>query len=109
MPRRVSLPGADELFRGQAETPMPDVPASASPPPMKVPAGPTGRIRHDEKITVYVSTAELVALEQARLTIRAEYGVNVDRGRLVREAVAMLVADLATQQDSSAIVQRLQQ
>ena len=39
MPRRVSLPGADELFRGQAETPMPDVPASASPPPMKVEAG----------------------------------------------------------------------
>ncbi len=115
MPRRVNLPGADELFRGPApdaaqapEAPRASAPAKRGRQP-KAAAEPSGRVRHDEKITVYFSTAELVALEQARLTIRAEYGVNVDRGRLVREAVAMLVADLAAQQDSSAIVQRLQQ
>ena len=39
----------------------------------------TGRERHDEKITVYVSPDELVALEQARLVLRAEHGLAVDR------------------------------
>ena len=34
-------------------------------------AGGSGRVRHDEKITVYVSRDELLALEQARLTLRA--------------------------------------
>ena len=109
MPRRVSLPGADELFRAQAEPPMPDVPAPAPPPPMKVPAGPTGRIRHDEKITVYVSTEELLNLEQIRLRLRAEYGINVDRGRLVRVAIGMLADELQTGGDDSAALQRLQQ
>lgn len=110
MPRRVNLPGADELFRGPAPDAEPAKPAAA--PRVRKPkaaAQPSGRVRHDEKITVYFSTEELVALEQARLQIRADYGLNVDRGRLVREAVAMLVADLAAQHGASTIVQRLQQ
>ena len=32
----------------------------------------SGRVRHDEKITVYVSTEELLALENARLQLRAQ-------------------------------------
>ena len=67
----------------------------------------TGRERHDEKITVYVSPDELVALEQARLVLRAEHGVAVDRGRLVREAVAEMLIDLEAHGEASVVVQRL--
>ena len=68
---------------------------------------PSGRARHDEKITVYVSPEELVALEQARLVLRAEHGVAVDRGRLVREAVAEMLLDLETHGEDSVVVARL--
>jgi hypothetical protein len=67
----------------------------------------SGRERHDEKITVYVSAEELVALEQARLVLRAEHGVAVDRGRLVREAVAEMLLDLDSHGEQSVVVQRL--
>ena len=39
-------------------------------------------MRHDEKITVYISKEELLALETARLTLRG-HGLAVDRGRIV--------------------------
>ena len=67
----------------------------------------SGRIRHEEKITVYVSAEELLALEQARLTLRARHGMAVDRGRIVREAVAALLADLEAKADESELVRRL--
>jgi hypothetical protein len=67
----------------------------------------TGRERHEEKITVYISPEELVALEQARLVLRAEHGVAVDRGRLVREAVAEMLVDLEAHGADSVVVQRL--
>ncbi|GAA3307305.1 hypothetical protein GCM10020295_65820 [Streptomyces cinereospinus] len=57
---------------------------------------PSGRERHDEKITVYVSAEELMDLEHARLVLRGEHGLAVDRGRIVREAVAVVLADLET-------------
>ena len=41
--------------------------------------GPSGRERHDEKITVYCSPDELLDLESARLTLRAEHGLAIDR------------------------------
>ncbi len=69
----------------------------------------TGRERHDEKITVYVSADELVAIEQARLVLRAEHGVAVDRGRLVREAVAEMLIDLEQHGESSVVVSRLRE
>jgi len=53
----------------------------------------TGRERHDQKITVYLSAGELLDLEHARLRLR-RFGFVVDRGRLVREAIAILLADL---------------
>ncbi|MFE5301039.1 hypothetical protein [Streptomyces sp. NPDC056632] len=163
MSRRVSLPGADELFRTtggmalQASSPRRTVPAPAGESdsvaaagadgsgsaehaaadseaaepraratepeaPAKAaaaPAGParrrsrttnrrpSGRERHDEKITVYVSAEELMDLEHARLVLRGEHGLAVDRGRIVREAVAVVLADLESRGDASILVRRL--
>ncbi|MFI8349394.1 hypothetical protein [Streptomyces sp. NPDC085596] len=180
MSRRVSLPGADELFRttggmalqpssprrgpgGEARVPAPagesDPAATAQDAPQSVPvqggdgegaehtaaAGPgsaesgesrirparrqtdtddsgaeqsrkrgraaarrpSGRERHDEKITVYVSAEELMDLEHARLVLRGEHGLAVDRGRIVREAVAVVLADLESRGEASILVRRL--
>ena len=68
---------------------------------------PSGRERHEEKITVYCSADELVDLETARLHLRAEHGLAVDRGRIVREAVAVVLADLEAKGDASILVRRL--
>lgn len=105
MPRRVGLPGAAELFR-------PTVAAEPAPPSdPSAPAGDsavaTGRVRHDEKITVYVSSAELIALEQARLRLRAEHGLAVDRGRIVRTAIGLLMADFEAEGGQSGLVRGL--
>ncbi len=70
---------------------------------------PSGRERHDEKITVYVSGDELFDLEQARLMLRGSHGLAVDRGRIVREAVALVVADLEAKGENSILVRRLRQ
>ncbi len=172
MSRRVSLPGADELFRTTGgvglQPSSPRRPANGSPangeaPRVPAPAGepdpaadgpetatavrqrragssdtpatagdggpaaaaqaggqgrrrggsrganrrPSGRERHDEKITVYVSAEELMDLEHARLVLRGEHGLAVDRGRIVREAVAVVLADLESRGDASILVRRL--
>ncbi|MGP4114574.1 hypothetical protein ACTWP5_27160 [Streptomyces sp. 4N509B] len=185
MPRRVSLPAADELFRStggaavQPSTPpehassTQDTPRDGTPPRVPGPAGeqrppattaageggeetagaetaterssvsrdaavpgqgtraarsrgkasgggqesasrrgraarrPSGRERHDEKITVYVSAEELMDLEHARLVLRGEHGLAVDRGRIVREAVAVVLADLESRGEASILVRRL--
>ena len=65
------------------------------------------RVKHDEKITVYISAEELLALESARLTLRGQHGVAADRGRIVREAITVLLADLAERGEDSVLVQRL--
>ena len=65
------------------------------------------RNKHDEKITVYISADELVALETARLTLRAQHGVAADRGRIVREAISVLLADLTERGEDAILVQRL--
>jgi hypothetical protein len=132
MTRRASLPGADELFR--ANTPAlsavrqvveeaPDVSKSlgvtATPKSKKgvrstprrrvttVDRSPSGRERHDEKITVYLSPDELFDLDQARLTLRGDLGLAVDRGRIVRESIAVIVADLESKGDQSILARRL--
>lgn len=146
MSRRVSLPGADELFRTtggtalQASSPRRGAEESSTPAPQEhapapaegtagpavgpqrrpqegsaMPKGqgrganrrPSGRERHDEKITVYVSAEELMDLEHARLVLRGEHGLAVDRGRIVREAVAVVLADLESRGDASILVRRL--
>ncbi|HSK26591.1 MAG TPA: hypothetical protein VK894_06745 [Jiangellales bacterium] len=71
------------------------------------PATSSGRVRHDEKITVYLSSDELHELELARLGLGRQHGVKVDRGRLVREAVAIMLADLEGRGADSVLVNRL--
>ena len=71
--------------------------------------GATGRERHDEKITVYVSPEELLGLEQARITLRAEHGLAVDRGRIVREAIDLVLADLEANGEQSLLVRTLRE
>ncbi len=68
---------------------------------------PSGRVRHDEKMTVYVTADELLDLEAARLALRREHGLAVDRGRMVREAIAIVLADLEEHGYDSLLVQRL--
>lgn len=111
MNRRASLPGADELFRPTggkvASLREPTPPPSRSSPSPAVEGRASGRTGHDEKITVYLSQQELLDLEQARLRLRAEFGLSVDRGRIVREAVALLLADLHSRGPDAAIVRNL--
>ena len=113
MPRRVSLPGASELFRpthtGSNQLAEPDGNGRDRQPATSGVgrASGSGRIRHDEKITVYVSSDELLALDQARLTLRARHGKAVDRGRIVREAISVVLADFIANGDNSELVRRL--
>ncbi|MGH3471806.1 MAG: hypothetical protein ACRDPG_07150 [Nocardioidaceae bacterium] len=135
MSRRVSLPGADELFRPTEgdESPPParqrrDDTSARPDSAQEATAGqeaarqepaaagdrsgvarqPSGRVRHDEKITVYVTADELLAIEHTRLRMRSEHGLAVDRGRLVREAIHLVLEDAATNGGDSALVRRLQ-
>ena len=135
MTRRISLPGADELFRKTTLSAVPDqveeaaevvltnrpttqnvakAPAKTSgvrQTPRRRPTGideaPSGREKHDEKITVYLSPEELFDLEQARLHLRGDLGLAVDRGRIVREALAIVISDLEAKGDQSIIARRL--
>jgi len=136
MSRRISLPGADELFRKTTLSAVPDTveevvevthtnrPTTQSVAPKSAPRttgvrqtprrratgiekAPSGRERHDEKITVYLSPEELFDLEQARLHLRGDLGLAVDRGRIVREALAIVISDLEAKGDQSIIARRL--
>ena len=91
----MKLPGIAELLR-----PVPD----GLPVPTQRPA--SGRETHTQKITVYLSADELIDLERARLTLRG-YGISVDRGRLVREALVVLLADLDARGEDSVLATRL--
>ena len=93
--RRVSIPGVAELLR-------PAVPLPAITDERQA----TGRERHDQKITVYLSAAELLDLEHARLKLR-RFGHVLDRGRLVREAIAILLADLDARGKDSLVARRI--
>lgn len=108
MPRRVSLPTADDLFRPTSEPAVRAVP-DAPETPVEAPQGPSGRVKHDEKITVYVTANELMELEQARLTLRGQFALPVDRGRLVREALHIVLAELESEGEDSALVRRLRE
>ncbi len=121
-PRRVSLPAADDLFRPTEPTAqelaeeappgrvraVPDAPEEVE-EPTGTPARkrPSGRVRHDEKMTVYVTADELLDIEHARLALRRDHGLAVDRGRLVREAVSLVLADLEANGLDSMLVGRL--
>jgi hypothetical protein len=68
---------------------------------------PSGRERHEEKITVYCSGEELMDLERARLTLRGEHGLAVDRGRIVRAAVSLALAELEAKGRHSRLLDHL--
>jgi len=120
--RTASLPSAATAVPVVTATVTPQTAQKPTPPPItatpqaqqparrKAPRQnrrPSGRERHDEKITVYVSAEELMDLEHARLVLRGEHGLAVDRGRIVREAVAVVLADLESRGDASILVRRL--
>jgi hypothetical protein len=135
MSRRASLPGADELFRSSAPTlaavrdtipePTPSTSVenpigSAQRPTQKksvrttsrrrvanIDRSPSGRERHEEKITVYLSPEELYDLDQARLLLRGDLGLAADRGRIVRESIAVIIADLEAKGEQSILARRL--
>jgi hypothetical protein len=133
MTRRASLPGADELFRNNApalsavrEAAVEPAPTQSSAPVIssspqskkgvrsiprrrvtQMDKSPSGRERHDEKITVYLSPDELFDLDQARLMLRGDLGLAVDRGRIVRESIAVIIADLESKGEQSILARRL--
>jgi hypothetical protein len=114
--RRVSLPGVAELLRPVGRGPAVEAQRQAllalggttplQPPASEQAPPASGRERHTQKITVYLSGNELLDLERARLTLRA-LGITVDRGRIVREALAVLLADLDAEGDRSLVARRL--
>ena len=93
--RRVSLPGVAELLRSAARGPDGGDQRHAS-----------GREKHTQKITVYLSAEELLDLERARLAL-LRYGAAADRGRIVREAIAVLLADLDARGKDSLLALRI--
>ena len=136
MTRRAHLPGADELFRANtpalsavrqvaqenaaAAVPAPVIPTTpiktqskkgvrtvSRRRPTAADRSPSGRERHEEKITVYLSQDELFDLDEARLALRGDLGIVVDRGRIVRESIAVILADLEAKGDQSILARRL--
>lgn len=110
MSRRAELPGASELFRPTKPPPVAPVstPEDGAPDPAaEVAPAPTGRVRHEHKITVYFSEEELLALEDANLDLRRHHGIRVDRGRIVRVAVAHALRDLLERGEASELVAEL--
>jgi hypothetical protein len=117
--RRASLPGADELFRptgsprraakredksprrqGEKSTSLQV--AESTPAARKAP-------RHETKVTFYCTNADLTALDQARLTLRAEHGVGADRGKVVRAALSYVLEDFEARGEDSILLRRLQE
>ena len=120
----MSVPGTDDIFRPTAVPPQPvvelkdaaakhaadrtDDGASAdreTQPPSARTA--SGRVKHDEKMTVYVTSDELLDIEHARLDLRRHHGVAVDRGRIVRAAIALALEDLDENGADSSLLRRL--
>lgn len=120
MSPRASLPGAEELFRRTSpdKTAQPRQPRSTGGLDDKstklqvaketAEAVPDRRApRHDEKITFYCTADDLMAIEQARLKLRAEHGVATDRGRIVRAALAYVLEDFEARAEDSILLRRL--
>lgn len=100
--RRVKVPGIAELLRPAVAVPvgadqLDDNQRQAS-----------GRESHSHKITVYLSSSELLELEEAKLTLRG-YGIQADRGRIVREALTVMLADLDAGGENSLLARRLRE
>jgi hypothetical protein len=125
-PRSNRLPGNEELFRptGSSDERTAVAEVAALTPGIRSLGGglaveapaepadelrPSGRERHDEKITVYVSSEELLRIEEARLALRRDHALKVDRGRIVRAALVEVLADLDRLGPDSPLVARLRE
>jgi hypothetical protein len=121
VPRRASLPGAEELFRRTSsersrdaredraesrqvdKSPKLQVAATNDDSPEPARKAP----RHGEKITFYCTSEDLMALERARLKLRAEHGIAADRGRIVRAALGYVLEDFEARSEDSLLLRRL--
>jgi hypothetical protein len=117
VPRRASLPGAEELFRrtsrekprpARSETEKVDkatklqvASTSASEP------GDRKAPRHEEKVTFYCTAEDLMQLERARLSLRSDHGIGADRGRIVRAALDYVLEDFEARGDDSILLRHL--
>ncbi len=137
MTRRVSLPGADELFRSTVDTNPVRTPEDRTPvgdgevsgtstagqspqqaaqsqrsgvlPVQEEPrrVGKRPAPKHDQKVTFYCTDEELTRLERARLSLRADHRLACDRGRLVRAALAEVLSEFESNGRDSRLVRRL--
>lgn len=133
MNRKASLPGASELFRHTGRSAAEESSTAGVASPIEPDSGghrgaettdhdgtdgqqstvenrsprAPGKRKHDSKITVYLSGAELLEMEQARLELRGAHDIAVDRGRIVREAVSVILDDFEEQGEDSVLVRRL--
>ena len=103
MPRRVSVPPGDDLFRPTTKK------VAAKPKTAAKKAAASGRMRHEEKMTVYLTPEELLAIEHARLELKTSLGQKIDRGRLVRAAIEIALDQLERSGSKSEIARRLRE
>ncbi len=119
MSRRASLPGAEELFRrtggdearevrAEPERPEPDDKSTSLQSGDDVSRTPEKRQpKHQEKLTIYCRSEDLIGLETVRLRLRSEFGVAADRGRIVRAALGYILDDFEARGQDSILLRRL--
>lgn len=137
MTKRASLPGADELFKSTTKTAdpgeemaersvadlstkrqveaisAPTITATPIPASIRAPLNsatstePEGRPRHEEKVTFYCTVEDIIRLDRAKLTLRADHRIAADRGRIVRQALTEILEDFEARGASSALVKAL--
>jgi hypothetical protein len=117
--RRASLPGAEELFKKTSGGRSRDEKVVDKSPKLQVASQEEkaaadrpiveGRKppRHQEKITFYCTSEDLMALERARLKLRADHGLSADRGRIVRAALEYVLEDFEARSSDSLLLRRL--
>jgi hypothetical protein len=117
--RRASLPGADELFRktsersrgrqAREEPEEKQVSKSANLQVAPTEGGSTAPRppKHEEKVTFYCTSDDLMGLERARLALRSEHGIAADRGRIVRAALGYVLEDFEARSEDSILLRRL--
>jgi len=122
--RRASLPGAEELFRRTStsdrtresreesresrqvdKSPKLQVASEAETAPQQSEAKKAPR--HQEKVTFYCTSEDLMALESTRLQLRGQYGVSADRGKIVRAALGYVLEDFEARGEDAILVRRL--
>ena len=71
------------------------------------PRKPSGRVKHDEKMTVYVTADELLEIEHARLALRAGTAWPSTAAGWSARRSHLVLADLEHNGEASALVRRL--